>query len=316
MKIKINKWLGLLTSMVLLLSLNSCLKDKGYKLETDFSNLQDRVDIVNGGLTNFTAASIGFNKGDTTTVTLLINLASVNLPSSPVKVTIGLDAAKVNTYNAANGTNYVLAPSTIYSIGSTTLTIPAGQQYAQTTVSFRKDSVDPAVSYMLPISITDASGKALTGNLNTIYYHIIGNPLAGNYLQDFYRWNGTKDTTTAPNSTVFTKKPVVISPASATSLLLPESYITTFVPTSSGVTLSFNNNSGVFSGFALSLDAATKKGLADGGFTVIQTPFLVQATLVGTQSTHYAGTTFRIYTVLQNSTPAIRTLIDQFVKQY
>ncbi len=314
MKIKLNKLLGLIIAGVFLISFNSCLKNSLPK-ETDFSHLQDHVDIVGGGLTNFTKASIGFNNGDTTTVTLIINLASVNLPSSPVDVTIGIDAAQIDSYNAANGTSYVAAPTDIYSIGATKLTIPAGQQFAQTTISFYKDSVDPAVSYMLPISITDASGKSLTSNLNTMYYHIIGNPLAGNYLQDFYRWNGTTDTTTAPNSTVFTDQPVVISPVSATSLLLPESYIQTFVGSSAGVTLSFSNNSGVLSNFSVSLDAGTQSGLTTGGFVVKTAPVLVQATVVGDQSTHFAGTTIRIFTVLQNSTPAIRTLIDQFVKQ-
>ena len=316
MKIILNKWIGILTGLILLVNLNSCIKDKGYALETDFSSLQDHVDIVGSGLTNFTSASIGFNNGDTTTVTLTITLASVNLPSAPVKVTIGVDAAQVASYNAANGTDYVIAPTDIYSIATTSLTIPAGQQYVQTTVSFYKDSVDPATSYMLPISITDASGKLLTGNLNTMYYHIIGNPLAGNYLQDFHRWNGTTDTTTAPNSSNYYGNPIVISPVSATSLLLPEDYIQTFVGSANGVTLSFSNNAGVLSNFSVFLDAATQSGLTTGGFKVMTAPVLVQATVVGDQSTHYAGSTFRIYTVLQNSTPAIRTLIDQFVKQF
>jgi hypothetical protein len=315
MKIKINKRITIMLSLVIMMiGLNSCIKEHVAK-ETVFSNLQDHVDIVQSGLTNFSTSSIGFNNGDTNAVTLIINLASVNLPSAPVNVTIGVDPTQIDAYNAANGTSYVLLPTNLYSIGSTKLTIPAGQQFAQTTVSFYKDStLDPSVSYMLPISVTDASGKLLTGNLNTIYYHIIGNPLAGKYLQNFYRWNKTTDTTTAPNSTVFTDKPVIISPASATSLVLPESYIHTFIPGGS-VTLSFSNNAGLISNFAVSLDDATQSGLTTGGFKVITAPVLVQATLVGTQATHYAGTTIRIFTVLQNSTPAIRTLIDQFVKQ-
>jgi hypothetical protein len=48
---------------------------------------------------------------------------------------------------------------------------------------------------MAPISIVDASGKGLSANLNTVYFHTIGNPLAGQYSYDFYRWN-VADTTT------------------------------------------------------------------------------------------------------------------------
>jgi hypothetical protein len=315
MKIKLNKWIGFITgTFVMLVILNSCVKDRNPSA-TDFSHLQDHVDIVNGGLTNFGNVVIGFNNGDTTTATLIVNLASVNLPSSAVNVTIGVDSSKIASYNAANGTNYIPVPSNSYTIASTSLTVPAGQQYAQTTVKFYNTHLDPVVSYMLPISIKDASGKLLTGNLNTIYYHIIGNPLAGIYLQDFSRWNGTTDTTTAPNSTVFTAQPVVISPVSGTALLLPENYIQTFVGSTAGVTLSFTNNSGTLSDFAVSLDDGTKSGLTAGGFSVVTQPTLVAFKLVGDQSTHYAGTTIRIFTVLKNSTPAIRTLIDQFVKQ-
>src|SRR5690348_2401366 len=181
----------------MIIGFSSCIKNR-LPLETDFSGLQDHVVIVGGGLTNFTNANVGFNNGDTTTVTLIVNLASVNLPSSPLKVTIGVDAAQMNSYNSANGTSYVLFDNSAYSIASTSLTIPAGQQYAETTVSFYKSGVDPTVSYMLPLSITDASGKQLTGNLNTIFYHFIGNPLAGNYTWNFTRWS-TPDSTTAPD---------------------------------------------------------------------------------------------------------------------
>jgi hypothetical protein len=42
---------------------------------------------------------------------------------------------------------------------------------------------------MLPLTITDASGKNLSGNQNTVYYHIIGNPLAGKYNTVGTRYN-------------------------------------------------------------------------------------------------------------------------------
>ena len=320
MKININKSIKLLAAFAVVIGLSSCLKEKGFVNETDFSGLQDHVTIDKGGLTNFSAASVGFNSGDTTKINLIVNLASVDLPKSSVPVTIGIDAAKIATYNAANGTNYVLPPASAYTLASNKVTIPAGQQYAQTTISFFKGVLDPATSYLIPVSIMDASGKALTSNFNTIYYHIIGNPLAGNYTQDFYRWNGTADTTTAPNSTVTTNVPIVISPVSGNSLLLPESYIQTFVGKSNGVILSFNiSGSGSttsFSSFAVSLDNATTTGLTAGGFKVISAPILVESNIVGNLSTHFAGSTFRIFTVLQNSSPALRTLIDQFTKVY
>lgn len=183
----------------MIIGFSSCIKNK-IPLETDLSKLQDHVVIIKGGLTNFSQDNVGFNNGDTTTVTLIVNLASANLPSSPLKVTIGVDASKVDSYNSSTGKSFVLAPTDAYTIASTVITIPAGQQYAQTTVSFYKPALDPSLSYLLPISITDASGKQLSDNLNTIYYNIIGNPLAGTYSDVGYFYHPTGPRTEGPTT--------------------------------------------------------------------------------------------------------------------
>jgi BT_3987-like, N-terminal domain len=193
MKIKLNKLTGLLTGLVLLINLNSCIKDKGFANETDFSQLQDHVLLVNGGVNNFSKSNVAFNS-DTATITITVDLASVNLPSSPVVVTLGVDAALISTYNGANNTAFVLAPDSTYSLASTSVTIPAGQQYVTTTISFYKDKLDASLSYLVPISIMDASGKLLSSNQNTLYFNVIGNPIAGNYMEHWRRWAAT-DTT-------------------------------------------------------------------------------------------------------------------------
>lgn len=171
-------------------ALNSCVKSRG-GLETDFSNLQDFVIFQNGGLVNFTAANIaaGPSAPDTVTVNAIITLASKNVASSPLTVTVGLDDTQRTNYNAANGTNYQPFPAAMYKIVNPTVTIPAGQSYAQVTVQVYARKVDPSVSYLLPLTITDASGKNISGNMNTIYYHIIGNPLAGSYTTVGTRYN-------------------------------------------------------------------------------------------------------------------------------
>ena len=80
----------------------------------------------------------------------------------------------------------------MYKIVNPVVTIPAGQHYAQVTVQvYSKNGFDPALSYMLPVSIIDASGKNLSGNLNTVYYHVIGNPLAGIITLWVSRYNYT-----------------------------------------------------------------------------------------------------------------------------
>lgn len=188
MKIKLNKVLGItMMAGALIISLDSCLKNHVAN-ETDFSGLQDHVLMVKGGSSGFAASNVAFS-GDTATLTITVNLASVNLPKSSVDVTIAIDNSQIATYNAANGKSFVALPDSAFSLASTKLTIPAGQQYASTTISFYKANVDGGLSYLIPVTITDASGKALSSNQNTRLFNIIGNPLAGTYSDVGYLYH-------------------------------------------------------------------------------------------------------------------------------
>jgi uncharacterized protein DUF1735 len=316
MRYKLLKLSTIFTSALLILGLGSCVKSA--KDFTDLSKTSDLVILMNSGTGNFKASNLLVNTAspDTLKKTVMADLASATSNSGPVTVTIGVDNSAIAAYNSANGTNFQPFPANAFKFVSNTITIPGGQQhYGTTDVWIFQNKLDPTISYMLPVSITDGGGKNLSSNQNTIYYNVIGNPLAGNYKQDFFRWNGTSDTTTAPNSTVFTNQPIIIAPVTATSVLLPESYLQTFVGSTAGITLSFTNNNGVLSNFSVSLDATTQAGLSNGGFTVVTPPKLVGYQIVGNAATHYAGSTFRVFMVLLNSTPATRTVIDQFVKQ-
>ncbi len=317
MKKYFNKWLVLVLSSILLLStMNSCVKNRN-DLETDFSKLQDFVILQSAGLGNF--ASAGFqvtpDSPDTQRFDIIVTLASKNVAQSDIKVTLGVTDPNRTDYNAANGTTYQPFTASMYRIVTPVVTIPKGQNYATATVEvYSKNGFDPTVSYLLPVSIIDASGKNLSSNQNTKYYHVIGNPLAGNYTWNFTRFNSS-DTNSAQNASSFVGHTVNIGAASASSLLLPDSYLQTFVGATAGVTLSFTNNNGVFSNFQVAFDAGTKSGLASGGFTVLVNPILVGYNIVGTAATKYAGSSFRTYFSLLNSSGGTRTLIDNFVKQ-
>lgn len=311
---KFLKLTGLATVAFLLSVMQGCVKSTSYF--TDLSTTSDFVMLVGSGTNNFKASNLLVNTSspDTLMLNVKVELASANSNGGPVTVTLGLDNAAITAYNAANGTNFQPFPADAFKIVNTSVTIPGGlNHYGTTTVWIFQDKLDPATSYILPVSITDGGGKTLSSNQNTIYYNVIGNPLAGNYLQDFHRWNGTTDTTTAPNSTSYTDNPIVVAPISATVVLLPEDYLETFVGV--GVNLSFTNTNGVLSNIAVSLDAASQAAIAAGGFTIVTAPKLVGYGIVGDASTKYAGSWFRIYMVVLNSSGATRTLIDQFVKQ-
>jgi uncharacterized protein DUF1735 len=311
--LKLGSFLG---AIFLMFIMGSCVKSRdGF---TDLTKVSDFVILTNSGLGSFKGSNILVNTSspDTLKKTVTVELASAKSNGGPVTVTLGLDNTLIAAYNAANGTNFQPFPADAFKFVSNAVTIEGGlKHYGTTTVWIFQNKLDPTISYILPVSITDGGGKSLSSNQNTIYYNVIGNPLAGAYKRDFYRWNGTSDTTTAPNSTVTLGVDQTIAPVTATSVLLTESYLQTFVGATAGVTLSFTNTNGVLSNFSVSLDPTTVAGLAAGGFTVVTPPKLVGLQIVGDASTKYKGSTFRIYMVLLNSTPAIRTVIDQFVKQ-
>lgn len=295
MKIKLNKWIGLVTGMFLLLvSLNSCLKNRN-ALATDFSKLQDHVLLMNSGLGSVSASNVAFNT-DTTTITIIANLASVNPPTSPVVVTIGVDAAKIAEYNASHNTAFVVVPDSGYTLASTTLTIPAGQQYASTTISFYKSKFDPSLSYMLPISITDASGKALTSNKNTLYFNIIGNPIAGNYNERWRRF-AAYDTTGTPAYDL--SDPSAIFSAESPTQVAAESVFNGAL-----FHISFTNTGGVLSNFNVALDPSSYSTF--GATSIKQAPVIIKADPI---SGYYS---FYFQYSLSNGAP--RTVIEEFTK--
>jgi hypothetical protein len=188
MNTKILRILTISLPVSLLVLLAGCLKThEGF---TDFSTTGDFVLLTGAGTGNFKASNVALTS-DTVRKTITVNLASNNNNNGNVAVTLGVDASAISAYNTANGTKYQPFPSGSYKLGSTTVTVPAGQHYGTTTLEIYRSKLDPAVDYMLPIAITDGGGKQLSSNQNIIYYNIIGNPLAGNYNVNGTRYNYT-----------------------------------------------------------------------------------------------------------------------------
>ncbi|MDQ6756966.1 MAG: DUF1735 domain-containing protein [Bacteroidota bacterium] len=318
MKYKYLKSAVLFLSVGLLVFNTGCLKKKDATF-VDFSGLQEFVVLSTGGYTYTTNISFARSK-DTVSFTIIADLASSTNPTSPVTVTLGFDNAALAAYNAANPSQYTAVPSANYKLLSTTLTIPAGQHYAQTTLQIYTKGLSASTNYMIPVSITDASGRKLSSNMNTLYYSSIGNPLAGVYNWFGERFNEPLDTTqrvppnyTNPRNNVS----IAISPLNATSLFFPVTYLDQN-GANSGTKLSFTNNAGVLSNFTASLyDAGDlgPGGASAGGFTVVTPPTLVGFKIVGTAATNYVGSVFRFYTVIQFNTSGLkRTSLDVFTK--
>ncbi len=309
----------LLSFIVISAALTSCLKDT--TINTDLEKRSTIMEIQNSGLEFFSSSAVvAAGQVDPITTSFTANVANADgVPlSKDVTVTFAVDDAARLAYNAlpSPALDYDAMPDSVYSFPVKTAVIKAGTNLATLSVVFDPNKIDPSKSYMLAITLKDAQGQSIAGNFSTVYYHIIGNPLAGNYLWSYYRWNGTADTTTAPNSTVATNVPLAVLPLSPTSVFLQEYYIgVNFGATSYGTTLQFQG-SGTPTNFSTSFDASSLKVLTDNSFsTPTNGPKLVKAVLVGNAATNYKGTTFRTYTTFINSAGAVRAMIDNYVKQ-
>ncbi len=188
------KWV--LPVMLLALTATSCLKDKGYEdgLYGAVRNTEGGMytSIRTGGLSNFSRSnvSIDVSSSDNDTVDLYIDLDYQAKTTSDVTVKIAFDDAKRIAYNTANNKDYQPITADMVKLLNTTITIPAGERAGKTQLVIKPNLFDPAVSYMFPVSITE-SGVTLSQNLNTRYYNIIGNPLAGNYSDVGYFYHPT-----------------------------------------------------------------------------------------------------------------------------
>ena len=148
------------------------------KKDSSSLNLTPSFYFLNGDTSSLSAALILFGSTDTTTYNLYVS--STYLTSKIAEVTLGIaDTARVS-YNAYHGTSYQAMPATAYSF-NTTFNDTTTTVYDTIPVLINKSALNPAINYMLPIQIINASGNSITPGASIIYLHIINNKLSGVY---------------------------------------------------------------------------------------------------------------------------------------
>jgi len=180
---KLIKFTALSIIALAVTSLSSCLKDPrfvDYASSTPFVELP--LDASNG---SFTAAA--FNIVSTpSSMPLVVNYAAAKPRTTALTVTLKVDAAALAAYNTANGTSYTLLPAADYSIPSLTVTIPAGQNTATMNILINSSLVDPSGSFILPISIADGGGVAISVSSTLLFNVQAKNQYDGNYVSTGY----------------------------------------------------------------------------------------------------------------------------------
>jgi hypothetical protein len=315
------KKLIFITTM-LAISLSSCLKDSRY---LDFASAGNIVNMPLSGLSNFGLDAV---TSDTAVIKFGVDYATAN-PNGALTVTLGVDTTIVAAFNATvptGGIIYNVLPSSAYVFTATSVAIPAGAQFAYSTITINKYLLDPAKSYMLPVVIKSANGVAISSNFSTHYFHVIGNDFAGTYRWAFERWSGTTDTT---NTAAFYGASFSLTSGN-TAVLVPVSptefqvftgydggtairYDVTFTETGAGA-------SAVYTNFSVSLVAADEAAVnTASGITFPQAPVFVSptgqiltATLPGPYTFAQAQKLFHFQ--YEAMTSAVRYIIDNYQK--
>jgi hypothetical protein len=244
--------INLLTGLGAVLLLTSCLKKNDMNIDPDAvtGSVAELQFIENGSGTTINSGMQYFAGGalllspldDVDTVNYSINIAGASAPGKDVNVTIGVKKSAILDNYSNDAINYELMPDSIYDFVSTSATIKAGSRLAGMQIKFYPSKIDFTKSYMLPVEITDASGVTVSSNFGIVYFHIIGNPIAGSYLWDFYRYNN-QDGSGSP-STTWTNDQTVFVPVTPTSVKVPTGYYV-----QPNYLITFTNTNGVLSDF-------------------------------------------------------------------
>jgi hypothetical protein len=227
------------------LSLSSCLKDSRY---VSFANGGTVVDFPLGGKSNFGKDAIteapDTDANGTIVRQFAVNVASPDLPKAATTIKLAIDNSIVDAYNASqSAVHYLPLPTDAYVFTATTVTVPAGQQYATVSVTFYKNKIDPTNSYMLPIKIASTSNGIISGNFGIHYYHFIGNDFAGPSLWDYTR---------TPPSGNFVGGSTTIYPVTPTQFEVASGYYTGNIR----YEVTFTKNAdGTYQDFAVDLNA-------------------------------------------------------------
>ena len=193
MNLSFKNYLSAACLTLAIFGLNACVKDRNPGA-TDFSNLAPTVSIVEGGLAKFSSQSLVFpGTDDSDTYAFRVNYAATTVAPRDITITLAYDAAALTAYNADPANQfYNKFPDSIYQQLQTKVIIKKGQSYSNAiNLVIFPSKIDPSKNYMLPVSIVDAEGIVIASNFRTIYFHLIGNPLAGPYKTVGKRYNYT-----------------------------------------------------------------------------------------------------------------------------
>ncbi|HXB08815.1 MAG TPA: DUF1735 domain-containing protein [Puia sp.] len=194
-----NKFKYVVLLGIIALGFPSCLKDNA------FLNVANTQAIAEFSIAAPTSSSYSWGALPDTSVVdtaIAVDIASPQVLSSDVTITVSWDTTLIAAYNTANS-QFPLhpLPDSCFNIAMPiSVKIPAGYRIGRIPVKLFPQKINPTVSYAMPLRITAATGTGasilVSGNAGTLMYAFIGNPIAGAYTQEYIRYNTATQTGT------------------------------------------------------------------------------------------------------------------------
>ena len=184
MKINLNKWMSLAISAIVLVTANSCVKNRNFSA-TDFSQVQANVELLVSPPTSSKPQifrTVAYDASVTSATNIIyVNYAGPGPAPKDIVVTLSISPATLSAYNVANGSNFVFLPTNAYSFNPQ-VTIKAGTYFTAVPITFNPSVVNLNISNAFAVAITDAQGVLISGNYHTqMYAVVVSNPYAGSY---------------------------------------------------------------------------------------------------------------------------------------
>ncbi|HLY68441.1 MAG TPA: DUF1735 domain-containing protein [Puia sp.] len=301
------KKIFIVISGVFLVSLSSCLKDKS---PVDFSTLKPILQSeypaaasnngLGSGLQYFGGSALLYPGTDLSdTAIVIVNMDSPSPLGSSVSGTFGVISTALTAYNSDSlGLQYELMPDSDYSIlNGGSFTIPANRRIDTIQVVFYPSKIDPTHNYLLPAGITAAGSYAISQNFNVVYFHTIGNPIAGVYNQEWIRYNTA--TQTPPPAFDVQEGAVLFAPVTPTEVDATSGTGVVYI-------IDFTNTGGVLSNFTVSFPSSGPGSASADGISITSGPTIITAD--PTTGTYQFNFTYL------NGSGAPRNITDIFTK--
>lgn len=231
---------------------------------------------VNSGLQYFGGSTLLYpatHSSDTATFTVTLN--GPNALATDLVVNIVPDWTVLNANYSNDSTVYEKMPDSLYKLLTSQVTIKAGKRTAEAKIVFFPSKINAKKNFMFPLTATNTNNLALSKNFGHIYFHTLGNPIAGSYSWDFIRYNSLTATGT-PNSLSFYNASATLVPVTTKMVKVATGYYT-----QPDYLITFKDNNGVLSDFAVEINPAQVNDyLTAGGISIFTKPS-IKVELVG-----------------------------------